>query len=62
MELVCGVLLGCWRFQKFTESRWLTIGTSTRVLVRAVLLGLDGMYKHLQQDFVIVMMCDFRLD
>ena len=50
VQSISTVLLSCWRFQKFTESRWLTVGASTRVLVRAVLLGLDDMYRHLTKD------------
>ena len=49
VETVTSVLLAVWRFEKFTESRWLTVGSSTRVLVRGVLLGLDAFYQHLQQ-------------
>ena len=50
IQSISTVLLSCWRFQKFTESRWLTVGASTRVLVRAVLLGLDDLYRHLTKD------------
>ena len=35
----------------FTVSRWLTVGTATRVLARAALLGLDGFYQQLQKDY-----------
>ena len=47
VETVASVLLSVWRFEKFTESRWLTAGSSTRVLVRAVLIGLDSLYQHM---------------
>jgi len=50
VDAVAATLLSIWRFQKFTESRWLTVGTATRVLVRAVLLGLDAFYDFLQKD------------
>ena len=53
LESITAVLLSCWRFKKWTESRWLTVGTSLRVLICAVLQGLDDFYKFLKQDSVV---------
>ena len=50
MESIGALLLGCFRFRKFTESRWLTIGTSTRILTLAIILGLDSLVHHIKQD------------
>ena len=52
VDSICAVLVGCYRFRRFTESRWLTIGTSTRVLTLAVLLGLDGLVEYIQKECV----------
>lgn len=57
LETISATLLAIWRFQKFTESRWLTVGSATRVLVRAVLLGLDGFYQFLQKDSPHCQLC-----
>ena len=50
VQVVMGCLLGSWRFRKFTESRWLTIGTSCRTLIMGVLYGLDGLVQCIQQE------------
>ena len=36
-----------WRFQKFTESRWLAVGTSARSAVASFLTGVDGLAKYI---------------
>ena len=51
VDTIVAVLMGCFRFRQFTESRWLTIGTSTRIVVVAVLLGMDALYEHLKKDW-----------
>ena len=35
-------LLACWEIYRFTESRWQTIGKSSRALVIGFLTGLNG--------------------
>ena len=40
---VASALAECWRFHRFTESRWLTVGTSARTLVVALLTGIEGL-------------------
>ena len=52
MQTIMSCLLGAWRFRKFTESRWLTIGTSCRTLVCGVVYGLYGLVARIQKDFV----------
>ena len=51
MQTLSSVLAALWRFRQFTESRWLTVGTSCRTMVIAVLSGLDSFWKHLKEDF-----------
>ena len=50
LQTICAVLIACYRFRKFTESRWLTIGASTRVLTVAVLMGLDSLVEYIKKD------------
>ena len=50
IQTICGVLTACYRFRKFTESRWLTIGASTRVLTVGVLMGLDSLVDFIKED------------
>ena len=50
IQTICAVLTACYRFRKFTESRWLTIGASTRVLTTAVLFGLDSLVEYIKKD------------
>jgi hypothetical protein len=39
-DRVTGVIMHVWRFRKFSDSRWLTMGESCRTLVGALYLGL----------------------
>ena len=50
LETLATVLIAGWKFRQFSESRWLTVGTSCRVLVLAQLQGMDSFYEHLRQD------------
>ena len=43
-------LLDTWRFQKFTESRWLTVGASARSLVAGFLTGLPDLVEEIKED------------
>ena len=43
MSLVVASLLNVWRFSKWTESRWLTVGASARALVAGVLTGISDL-------------------
>ena len=50
VQTLATVLTECWRFRPFTESRWLTVGTSCRTMIVAVLLGLDDFWQYLKED------------
>ena len=39
-------ILALWIFRKFSDSRWLSVGTSCRAVVVALLLGLDSVLKY----------------
>ena len=47
---ICACLLSAWRFRKWTESRWLTVGTSSRIVVAGLLLGLPDLVAHICAD------------
>ena len=40
---LCSVLFAVWRFVLFTESRWMTVGTSSRTIVASQLLGMGSL-------------------
>ena len=40
VEVLSAVFQSLWRFAPFTESRWLTVGTSSRAVIAAEILGL----------------------
>ena len=44
---VATALLGCWRIQKFTESRWHTVGTSCRAVAVGLLTGLHSLVDYI---------------
>ena len=50
VETTVAAIMGCFRFRRFTESRWLTVGTSARVLAVSILMGLDGLFDYLKKD------------
>eukprot|EP00974_Lingulodinium_polyedra_P054694 5261044-Lingulodinium_polyedra.AAC.1 len=43
-------LQAAWKFQKFTESRWLTVGASARSLVVALLTGVMDLVEQIEED------------
>ena len=51
---VVSVIIAClssvWRFVKFTTSRWLTVGTSARALVAALLTGVENLVAYIDTD------------
>ena len=49
VERVCNVLLGVFRFKKFTDSRWVTLGDACRTLA-AGSLGLRGLVDLVRAD------------
>ena len=47
---LCAALSSIWHFRKWTESRWLTVGSSSRIVVAALLYGLEIFVTSLMQD------------
>ena len=47
---IAAVLTSVWRFSRFSESRWLTIGTSARTLVAAMITGLADLVAMIRKD------------
>ena len=49
-----GTIVGClraaWRFKKWSESRWLSVGTCSRVSVLGLLLGVPDFVNYIMQD------------
>ena len=50
LEAVASALMAVWRFVKFSDSRWLTVGTSARTVIAAVLTGIDGLVSTIVRD------------
>ena len=42
-EAIASGLMSVWRFARFTESRWLTVGSSCRSLVAGILTGIESL-------------------
>jgi len=49
-ETISTCLMSIWRFHKFTESRWLTVGTSARTVVAALLTGIESLVRAIEKD------------
>ena len=52
-DIVCVVasaLMAVWRFVKFSDSRWLTLGTSARTVVAALLTGIESLVQMIMRD------------
>ena len=50
VSVVVTTLLDSWRFVPWTDSRWITLGQSSRTLVYALLTGVGGLVRYLQAD------------
>ena len=50
MEEISGALLGVLHFQKFSDSRWVSVGTSCRALAAGMLTGLPSLIEHIRED------------
>ena len=50
MEKLSGALLSAWEFKLFTESRWMTIGLSSRIMVASILLGLKSLVSYIRRE------------
>ena len=53
LETLSSYLLATWRFQKFTTSRWCTVGSACRCLSAAVLTGYLQLLKYMREQNVI---------
>ena len=49
-EKVSSVLLHVWRFKKYTDSRWVTIGESCRTVLIALLTGIDSLISRIRSN------------
>ena len=49
-EAIAGALMSVWKIRRFSESRWLTIGSSCRILIAGLATGLDDLVCFIQQD------------
>ena len=47
---ISAVLASVWRFTRFSESRWLTVGTSARTLIAGMLTGLADLVAMIRKD------------
>jgi hypothetical protein len=50
IETVCSSMLVVFKWKKFTDSRWCTIGDACRALVASLTVGLEPMVKKLRAD------------
>ena len=50
IDAVASALMAVWRFVKFSESRWLTVGTSARTVIAAVLTGIEDLIDTITKD------------
>ena len=48
METLSDALLCLWEFKAFSESRWITVGSSTRTLVAGLLTGLKALVAYIR--------------
>ena len=51
-DSVASALLAVWKFPHFTESRWLTVGTSCRTMVASLLTGVESLVRFVKQEGV----------
>ena len=50
LEVVSSILLHIWRFRRFTESRWISLGDSSRTLVASLMVGLGSVVTEILDD------------
>ena len=50
VSTVVAALQGCWNIQKFTESRWHTVGTSARGVVVGIVTGLSSLVDYILEE------------
>ena len=49
-QAVASALMGVWHFKSFSESRWLTVGTSCRTMVAAFLTGICSLVQLVKKE------------
>ena len=49
-ECIEAALMSVWRFVKFSETRWLTVGSSARTVAAAILTGIDDLVACIFKD------------
>ena len=54
---IASSLVATWRFVRFSDSRWLTLGTSARTLVAALLTGIRGLLDAIYADKNVSKLC-----
>lgn len=47
-EKITSSLLYLWKFVSFSQGRWLTTGSSSKALMRAILSGIDSLVSHIR--------------
>ena len=50
IEAICTCLMSFWWWVKLTSSRWLTVGSSARYLVAALLTGLPDLVNWIEKE------------
>ena len=50
VQTISSALMETWRFVKFTTSRWLTVGSSSRCIVAGMLTGLSDIVDYIARD------------
>lgn len=50
MHMLSGALLHLWRFRKFCDSRWITVGVTCRTLVIGLLTGLHDTVRYIREE------------
>ena len=50
VDTITFVLLSAWKFVRFTDSRFLSVGISARTTIAALLLGIDSLVAMIKED------------
>ena len=50
VDTITTALLSAWKFVRFTDSRFLSVGVSSRTTIAALLLGVDGLVATTKED------------
>ena len=52
VETIAAILMSVCEIRRFSESRWLAIGTSCRVLISGLAIGLNDLVQLIQRDIL----------